>query len=240
MSGIGRNEQCFCGSGEKHKNCCGSIIPIHPDSVIGQLIRSYSQIDSLLSSANTNKLPCHKGCSDCCFIKPFRIGVPEIVYIRFGLMQIDSSIIELLLRENESIYEEIVNVDPRIANIYRPQKVSEYNNLAALMSLDEGKVQPRKCPFLIDNACLIYSYRPFICRVHGLGQTIVPSTCSKIDIDTAQKYQIQLPLEINPNQSTGIVSTGRSIFTWLHDYKNEIYLSPDTISTWFKSPYHER
>ena len=26
-----------------------------------------------------------------------------------------------------------------------------------------------KCPFLIDSACSIYTYRPIICRVHGLA-----------------------------------------------------------------------
>ena len=36
-----------------------------------------------------------------------------------------------------------------------------------------------KCPFLINNKCSVYSYRPIICRVHGLAY-ILKTDCVKI------------------------------------------------------------
>ena len=50
-----------------------------------------------------------------------------------------------------------------------------------------------KCPFLINKECSIYSYRPIICRVHGLayicstGKAIVPY-CTNSGLNYSKEY----------------------------------------------------
>ena len=49
------------------------------------------------------------------------------------------------------------------------------------------------CPFLINNVCSVYAYRPLICRVHGLaylmesGKVKLPE-CANIDLNYSKNF----------------------------------------------------
>ena len=50
------------------------------------------------------------------------------------------------------------------------------------------------CPFLVDNLCSLYEYRPIICRVHGLAylckaDTVKLPYCANIGKNYAEVYQ---------------------------------------------------
>ena len=50
------------------------------------------------------------------------------------------------------------------------------------------------CPFLVDNLCSLYEYRPIICRVHGLAylcrkDTVKLPYCTNIGKNYAEVYQ---------------------------------------------------
>ena len=90
---------------------------------------------------------CKKGCSYCCKSGNYPVSDIEFQFIELGVMQLDRGRKKAIKKRVE-----------RIGKAYR-----KYQQLA------EPKVPFRyHCPFLFENACTIYQYRPIICRTYGL------------------------------------------------------------------------
>ncbi len=75
-------------------------------------------------------------------------------------------------------------------------------------TIEKGSV----CPFLINNCCSIYKYRPIICRVHGLAyiyrdNSVKVPYCANISLNYSQAYNNgEIFIEpIKENLDTGTV-----------------------------------
>lgn len=86
---------------------------------------------------------CKEGCSKCCESGEYPTSELEMHYLMRGFLQ--------LPEDTRTIIRE------RIA-VLSKQK-TEF----------EGKEFLYNCPFLIDNKCSVYKYRPIICRAFGLS-----------------------------------------------------------------------
>lgn len=160
----GRNDPCFCGSGLKYKKCCGNRFFIHPDSLIGRLIRLYRYLDSI--ALKSGKLPCKAGCSQCCQGIMFGISTIEFDFIKYNLLDFPK---DTLYRIEEWVIftgNEIMRKVPEVfknPESFTPSSVNaaDYEILATYRENVFFKVGRVRCPFLENDICLIYNYRPF-------------------------------------------------------------------------------
>lgn len=99
-------------------------------------------------------IKCKQGCSICCSNSYYPITELEYSYIKKGL---------------ESFFkEDIESLQKKALEIYRQRR--EF-----LKTHSDIKDFEYVCPFLKDNLCCVYNYRPLICRSHGL----IISDCSE-------------------------------------------------------------
>lgn len=89
-----------------------------------------------------NYLRCKKGCAYCCKTGQYPLSEIEFIYLLIGYNKLSKNIKDTILK--------------RIAGIKK-----EHNR-------QTGREYNYSCPFLIENVCCIYKYRPIICRTHGL------------------------------------------------------------------------
>jgi Fe-S-cluster containining protein len=242
MKKIGRNDSCFCGSGEKYKNCCGADIPIHPESIIGKLLIAYKRVDQLLiqNAALNEIVPCREKCSECCYILPFRVTQQEFLLVQVALETLNTKVINEIIETNEPIYRRIVDQCPSTAKTINKQwkNANEYYQDRSLISSVESTMMPEKCPFLRNDLCQVYKFRPYICRIHGKGQISQPTGCSKIDRLDIFHLQVKIPIEFDPDYATRSYSIGLPLFTWVHRRKNDISITPLERQTFFTQPFN--
>lgn len=240
MIKIGRNDVCFCGSGEKYKNCCGADIPIHPESIIGKLLIAYKRVDQLLSeNATLNEImPCQEKCSECCYILPFRVTQQEFLLVQLALEKLDPKVINSIIETNEPIYQRIIDQCPSTAKTINKKwkNDKEYYQDRLIISSTESIGPHEKCPFLINDLCQVYKFRPYICRIHGKGQISKPTGCSKIDQLNVSHLQVKIPIELDPDYATKSYSIGLPLFSWVHRRKDAISINSFERQTFFIQP----
>ena len=112
---------------------------------IERLKQIYTQMDSTYARlANSYGFTC-EGCEDnCCQTRFYHHTVIEYAYIREGLMTLD------------------VEMQDRIK--------SRAMTVADAIEADLGSSRPVRvmCPLNFDTRCILYPYRPMICRLHGI------------------------------------------------------------------------
>lgn len=239
-----RNDPCFCGSGLKYKKCCGRQFPIHPDSLIGRLIRLYRTIDNIaVEIKNSRKLPCRLGCSQCCRTM-FDISAIEFNYIKYGLSHYPTKYLFRLKRNVFSVGKHVAEKYPKVfqdINVQEPPTLTrvEYELLAIYREQVLLEVGEIPCPFLDDNICTIYQYRPFVCRVTGIFRH--PSgepTCNIIKQEDLQRQEI-LPSKLNIIAALGFAPLGKPLLVWLYNAINKnslLVFTDEQIKTSFTHP----
>jgi hypothetical protein len=86
-----------------------------------------------------------KGCRDnCCRTLFFHYSLLEYLYLREGFLTLDK--------------ERRMEIRARAGNVCRQIAEDE----------EKGETPRRMCPLNFDGLCLLYHYRPMICRLHGL------------------------------------------------------------------------
>ncbi|TBL05143.1 nucleic acid-binding protein [Bacillus paranthracis] len=167
---MGRNDNCFCGSGKKRKKCHSYI---SEDSYIESLYKLYHEIE-IIKKDHQYPLehPCKKGCHECCY-DFFSITMLEFEAILASLkrhgMNYTREIFNIALEFNSFIEKN----DPELYAYFEKDLTGSdfaeeyyfqrrlYNNRPARL--------PFPCPLLNkeDKSCSVYEDRPFICRTHG-------------------------------------------------------------------------
>lgn len=239
-----RNDPCFCGSGLKYKKCCGQQFPIHPDSLIGRLIRLYRAIDDIASEIkNSLRLPCKPGCSQCC-CTIFDISVIEFNYIKYGLSRYPRESLSRLKENVLSVAKPVAEKYPTLfqnSNIESPITLTpaEYELLALSREQTLLEVGGIPCPFLDNNICTIYQYRPFVCRFTGVFRH--PSgepACDIIRQEDLQRQEI-LPPKLNIITALGFAPLGKPLLVWLYNAISEnslLVFTDQQIKTSFTYP----
>ena len=86
-----------------------------------------------------------KGCKDsCCLTLFYHHTLLECLYLYIGFRKLDR--------------------DTRHRIIQRAIDVHDHHRSA----IGTGRSTRKMCPLNVDNRCLIYDYRPMICRLHGI------------------------------------------------------------------------
>ena len=117
---------------------------------------------SCLQSAPPGVLACRKGCSACCR-GLFDISLLDAFLLRIGFAQLSPGLQEQVLTKCRSRRAELQVEWPQLQNPYLLNDLPD-ENWTAMPEEDETP-----CPLLgEDNLCLVYSFRPMTCRLHGL------------------------------------------------------------------------
>ena len=188
-----RNAPCPCGSGKKHKKCCGITTVRTDDSIeINRLIAYRGQIGrrrkqfceeyapkkraaivaleaylqrSLADHAHTS--PCSRGCSHCCRL-----------FVAASLQECEI-IVNYLYDHEEKLAHFLRTYDTWRSRITRITRCfRQINDLHQKITAREDTAEDRQrfeeecgryvqadipCPFLKDSACSIYEVRPYVC-----------------------------------------------------------------------------
>lgn len=104
---------------------------------------------------------CRMGCHHCCYQMPTGLSTVELIYIYHGMQQ--SGAASRFFRRCLEAEELWVEVFHRQACKGTGQNACE-ETIASLSTAYCGFEQP--CPFLKENLCQIYPYRPLACRMH--------------------------------------------------------------------------
>ncbi len=238
-----RNDPCFCGSGVKYKKCCGQLFSIHNNSFVGRLIRLYSKIDQkssdILNEAGDN-IPCKKGCSSCCKATMFNVSYIEYGYIKYGL-QISQQQIDIIINRVMAIKKIIEERVPEFFQMFNSSNTTmtghEFNQYQLLQEQLLLAAGAAPCPFLENDICSIYKYRPYTCRVHGpFRNPAAPTHCKDIDA-CLSNYQQDLPSEFNIFNALGLTFFGKPLVVWLKEdfCDNEFVFNKDFIIRTFET-----
>ena len=115
--------------------------------------------------------------------------------------------------EFDYIMSGFIELDDRKKNIIQ-------NNIK---TMQKGKV----CPFLHDSCCLIYKYRPVVCRIHGIAykgtKNITVPYCAETGLNYSSVYRNNIlytepiPLNLDTPALLRGVDYGeiRTMFEWL-------------------------
>ncbi|MBC2713823.1 MAG: YkgJ family cysteine cluster protein [Desulfobacteraceae bacterium] len=135
----------------------------------------YARMDEMYDAvADAYGFHC-SGCSDnCCLTRFFHHTLIEFLYLRKGFADLD-----------ESIREEVR---------YRALNVNE----KVLCAEDGGHVSRIMCPLNREGLCILYEYRPMICRLHGIPHEfqhparnkILGPGCHEFDAQCGQKQYL--------------------------------------------------
>jgi len=106
-------------------------------------------------------IQCSPGCIHCCCHMPTGITTPELIYLYYGMHQ--SGIFPRFFRrclEAEEQWREILK-----SYTYIHLSESEQDNIREITLKRYHRLE-HYCPFLQDNLCQVYPYRPLACRMH--------------------------------------------------------------------------
>jgi len=111
------------------------------------------------------KVPCSKGCAACC--RPLiRISIPEALYLYRGLLEAETSwrdeILARFQQAGETLKQDGLAESLERDLVREPGDVSYDHRLHHLSRQYLALGLP--CPFLVEEACSIYSWRPVTCR----------------------------------------------------------------------------
>jgi len=173
---MSRNQPCFCGSGLKTKKC-------HPDiesnSAFANLIRLYKDVDTAIAD-KAGSVKCRKGCYFCCH-EHFNISPIEFYYIMYNIYKRDGmdKVLELTEKGYKFWNDFKAKYPEDAANLEANATGRNFHEKGAarlFMGIedDRKRFSETPCIFLDDEtkSCSIYEFRPFICRVFGVGYTI--------------------------------------------------------------------
>ena len=113
------------------------------------------------------------GCDDnCCFTRFYHHTLLEYFYIMEGY--------------NTLVNEKQVEVKQRALEVCRKTREAD----------EKGVPVRSMCPLNVNNLCLIYTYRPMICRLHGIphvlqrpGQGVLYASGCEVFIEQCQKKE---------------------------------------------------
>lgn len=223
MVKLGRNSPCLCESGKKFKNCCinngTEEKSFNYNSRAGRVLEVYQEIDTIVNNYKTSNPdhPCAIGCTECCS-QIFLLHPEEYSLVQFGINELQNDTLNIISNKAKAYHSELIKQVNNYKDIFTNTKDATYLNVA-IEKLKNIKIP---CPFLIDDKCAIYNYRPVICRMYGFihlydendGKVYWTSTCSKI----ATPINIGIPLPfclVDIKTRTGIKSTPLPLIEWL-------------------------
>lgn len=131
-----------------------------------KIVKNYSTFlqrtsEQFNEAARKNRVSCLRGCHECCSSGFFDITLLDALHIRDNLKKVPAPIRKRIVnRANEQL-----DVLEKKGAFSRKDPLLK--TLASIDSISRRSAKMR-CPALDDNgACLIYEFRPHICRIFG-------------------------------------------------------------------------
>ncbi len=128
----------------------------------------YARMDQMYDeSADAYGFHC-SGCSDnCCLTRFFHHTLIEFLYLRKGFADLDELV-------REEVRHQALEVNEKV-----------------LFAEDAGQTPRVMCPLNREGLCLLYQYRPMICRLHGIPHEFVHPVKSKIIGPGCHEFEAQ-------------------------------------------------
>lgn len=220
---VGRNDPCPCGSGKKFKKCCLGKEPanneINPDSRVGRLLQLYYELEIISKEYLQGKQnhPCKMGCSECCS-DVFLIFPEEYALIECGINNLQDDQLLIVFQNSTNYYNVITEKIPYFEDMFSDDFFNK-NYDEILDILEKIKIP---CPFLVNNLCIIYEYRPTICRMYGIihiydekeRRMLWTSKCSKLK--DPQTFGVKLPKSfVDIRLRSGVNAKPLPLISWL-------------------------
>lgn len=173
------------------------------------------------TSQQNHPIACAKGCSWCCFQPVYLTTQEALLLYEYIIQAFDAGQIKDIQNKAEN-------------------KLKKTENL----SEDEKQHIVYACPFLLDNACSVYSVRPMACRIY----------LSK-DVDSCkQKYDkprdktvfpalFDFPLKVGRYMNEGFVAflkeKGKDVKEMtMEEFMVELFQNPDYYKEWLSQDFH--
>ena len=144
------------------------------DDLSNRVYRLLSRYQELLSgvdlraeevrAAYPGQIQCRRGCTDCCH-QPFDISWLEGFYLWVGLNDLDEE-----TRQRVQVRAAAYAEWARRTNWGNPEVIEgtpEERATRMQVRITEMSAAHMPCPLLEDEACLLYDYRPAVCRLAG-------------------------------------------------------------------------
>jgi len=157
------------------------------------------------------KVPCKKGCGFCCKnLVP--LSAPEALWLSEEICELPKSEQKVLQRSIEFARRKLLSVTP--PEFAEPNLQQEISDWYAGLNLT--------CPFLVDNSCAIYKFRPLACREHIVT--------GKSGCDQSHNQVVQPPVSILEAVSQLCAQFGESqtntimlpvSLAWVHSVKDQ-------------------
>ena len=121
-----------------------------PDTIRPQVIQLFEQMDRDYDAAAKKSGFICNGCRDnCCLTRFYHHTLVEYLYIKSGLDQLEPQALVKVKERAEAAVEQMSGMPPK------------------------GREPVRvMCPLNIAGRCILYDYRPMICRLHGISHTL--------------------------------------------------------------------
>lgn len=174
------------------------------------------QVFSIIAKQCPTEVKCHQGCTDCCYAL-FDLCLIEAMYISH---KFHSTITGDL---KQSILDAADRADRRIYKLKKEAYKSNQLGVDPEKILLEIGSQKVRCPFLsVEDKCILYEYRPIICRVYGVPLVVGDEvrSCKFSGFKQGEKYPTVFIEKIQKRLSDLCIEFVRSIptkYTKLHE-----------------------
>lgn len=142
--------------------------------------RAFSQV----KSKYPDLVRCQQGCTDCCYAL-FDLSLIEAMYLKYHFDQMISGDLRAEIEEKANA------ADRRIYRIKKDAYKSVKNGTDENEVVQEMSRERVRCPLLTDaDQCLLYPYRPIVCRIYGVPLAIGGKgfTCGKTGFKQGDAY----------------------------------------------------
>lgn len=167
---MGRNDKCFCGSGKKVKKCHSTV---NENSKLASIYVANINFDKYVDQEKISA-SCPKNCSACCS-DFFFVSENEFLLILDSLLRKGGiALVQKYIKKSIEYHQYLESEFPEILSnldILMPSYNSSLSESSVFFNDNYNWDRSKKCIFLENGRCSIYTDRPHICRMYGVCAT---------------------------------------------------------------------
>ncbi len=145
-----------------------------------QIVREADKAFQEIKEKYPQYVKCEIHCSDCCYAI-FGLFLIEAFFLKYDFEKLDEKEKKKALERAEKANQDLLRIQQRIREFQHDPQMINY-------VLARERI---RCPLLSEkNECILYPYRPIICRVYGIPLLIRGNVraCYKANLKKGKKY----------------------------------------------------